>query len=248
MPDIDLGLVSPPEEPDPDLLTFGPERPGGGSPARRHRWLPARWLPARWQGRPVPRSVVAVVSAVVAGAAVAVYLDRPTDEPAPAAEPAPVLAPESWLDVTADAFPRPEEAGSDADRRRWEQATAGHPAEAVLVLPLALYQPRLTGLPPGTYQVRASCELGQLPEALPGPVRYRVSVQEPAGPQVSRATFRCDGQVRIAPERLTVDGYHAYFSGVAFPIEDPVENPAGPGPDFLVGNYDPVVVVSFTRV
>lgn len=238
MPDIDLGPVSEPAGSDPDLLRFGPEPSG---PDRPGRWP---WSPAWWRDRPLPRSVVAVVSAVVAGAAVAAYLEPAADRPDPATDPVQLLVPEHWLEVEDGPLLRPEELGSEADRAGWQQAIAGHPPEAALVLPLALYRPRLAALPPGSYLVQASCRLTAPPERAPDPARYRITLQEPAGPSVAESRLHCDGTLGTVHERLSPPDYAALFAEFGF-IFEPVRESRG-SRYFDLEQSKPVVVVSFT--
>lgn len=254
MREIDLGPVDPPERQaidqpaaaGADLLSFGREQDtrDGDRPDWVARWWGYLHLPERWR-RPVPRSLVAAVSAVVAGAVVAFYLDRPADEPpAPRGEPVPLLAPESWLDVSENYSGPLFFDEVDASGPRWEQALALHPPEAVVVLPLALYQSRLLGLPPGDYLVQASCTVQEVPESISQPVRYAVSVRDPGDFNDSPRGLPCDGELQILDVYLTVIGYQAYFSEFYFLFDEISEGE--PDPYLALQRSDPVVVVSFT--
>lgn len=238
MPEIDLGTMSPPKGADPELVTFGPEPPDPDRSGRGQWWQ-------SWRDRPVPRSVVAVVSAVIAGAAVAAYLGPDPERSDPATDPVQLLVPETWLEVEGDALLRPEEMGSDADRAGWRRAIADHSPEAELVLPLALHRPRLAALPPGSYLVQASCRLTEPPERAPDPVRYRINLQEPAGPSLVESTLHCDGSIGTVHEHLSLPDYAALFAEFGF-IFEPVRESRGTR-YFALEQAEPVVVVSFTQ-
>lgn len=161
-----------------DRLGFGrdPDRPGL---LERLRGLPAVRAVT---GRPWPRTVVAAVSALVSGVGVAVYLGGPPEE-APAAEPEPILRPESWLEVTEGIGFLPEPAELDPEQRALaEQELARHPADAPVVLALGDMglgtaingsDATLQGVPPGRYRLQATC----VPPVEPSwPVRVVVSL------------------------------------------------------------------------
>ncbi|MGH3680058.1 MAG: hypothetical protein ACRDT2_07380 [Natronosporangium sp.] len=223
----------------------------GGPDRLLNRWhrlrLPDRWhwlrLPDRWR-RPVPRPVVAAVSAVVAGTAVAVYLNSTADPPPPL-QPVPVLAPESWLDVQ-DQRGGFDPFGSDLPTPPPDRMVAAHPAEAVTVVPLTLYGSALVALPPGDYQVRASCELSGSPLSLPDPVPVEVMVVDSERVTFTSGEVSCDGAVWPVAEPVTIVDYRAFYVhyGVAAPpgVSDTYD------PYLDLEQAGPVLVVSVTPV
>lgn len=261
MPEIELGPVARPDRVPPDgadwppadgtgppsadgadLLSFGPDRgdPAGGR--LRSRWHRLR-LPDRWR-RPVPRPVVAAVSAVVAGAAVAVYLNGAADPPPPL-QPVPVLAPESWLDVQ-DQRGGFHPFGSDLPTPPPDRVVAAHPAEAVAVVPLTLYGSALVALPPGDYQVRASCELSGSPQSLPDPVPVEVSVLDGEHLRLTSDEVGCDGAVWRVAKPVTIVDYQAFY--VHYGPAGPLSASETYDPYLDLEQAGPVVVVSVTPV
>jgi hypothetical protein len=257
MPEIDLGPVSPQPEPqpgqhpepqpgpqpEPGLLGFGPwaGRAGPDDPAGTP-W--ARWwrrLPARWR-RPVPRTVVAIGSAALAAIAMALYLDRPVEVVAAIPQPARLLAPESWLEVQEGNFPVQVEL-TDELATRLSELRPGHPADAILVFPLADFGGRLLGLPPGRYRVHATCSLGRSFEGTTEPARVVVLLRGPSDFS-GGSEFACDGTPQVTQDRLTVNDYQAFFSEYYFLFEEE-EHAGDPA---LIEQAEPLVVVSITPV
>jgi hypothetical protein len=220
-------------------INLGPTRPAERVPAEPSApALPAgallRRLPARWR-RPVPRSMVAVGSAALAAVAMALYLDRPAAAPAP--EPAPLLSPESWLDLQDGGFPVPFEL-TDGRLPRWAEAGRQHPPDAILV-PLADRPPALLALPPGSYQVRASCSLAADQELIDA-FRIFVNFRRPA--EQSGRPFpdiRCDGAARVVYQRLPVTRYQAFFADYHVLFGDTDRQDP-------LSLADPLIVLSFT--
>lgn len=263
MPEIELGQVARPDRVPPggadwpppdgagsapadgaDLLSFGPDRGdrAGGPGQLLNRWRHRLRLPDRWR-RPVPRPVVAAVSAVVAGAAVAVYLNSAADPPPPL-QPVPVLAPESWLDVQDrgpfDLF------GYDVPSPPPDRAIAAHPAEAVAVVPLTLYGSVLVALPPGDYQVRASCELSGSPETLPDPVPVQVSLNDTQHTPLTSGEVSCDGALWPVAEPVTIVDYQAFY--LRYDVAPPLNVSETYDPYLELEQAEPVVVVSVTPI
>lgn len=261
MPEIELGPVARPDGVPPvaprgggppdgagspsaegaDLLSFGADRgdrvdrPGRLLNRLRYRLR----LPDRWR-RPVPRPVVAAVSAVVAGAAVAVYLNGSADPPLPLVlVPAPVLAPESWLDVQDSGAFDPDLPAPPPDR-----LIAAHPAEAVVVVPLTLYGSALVGLPPGDYQVRASCELSGSPQSLPDPVPVEVSLNDGQLTPLTSGEVSCDGALWPVAEPVTIVDHQAVY--LRYGVVAPLGVSDAYDPVLDLEQAGPVVVVSVT--
>lgn len=249
MPEIDLGQMTPPDG-EPDLLSFGGEPVGGADrlDLAGERRDPAdqrgpRWLPAWWRDRPVPRSVVAVVSALVAGAAVAIYLEPQSGAPSdPPPEPARLLTPESWLDVAdlADGlFFQPAE----PEGPRVDAAVAEHPSNASLVLSFAENGSRLFAVPPDRYQVLVSCQLAVPPESIRDSVEFQIMLREGNRHGGDVVELTCDGELQTFHEQLNLPDYQAFVVEF-FPT---FLSPDGGDPGFLVEEAEPVVVVSFTK-
>jgi hypothetical protein len=180
---------------------------------------------------------VAGGSALLAGVAVAWYLNRPPPEPAEQPRPIviPLIVPESWLSLST----HPHEAGPDAsppDSDRLASAAAVHPDQAVRVWPLTGPQP--VGLPPGTYRVHASCDPAgaTIPPELDGPLVVDVYIQDPTDDaNYLSGLVPCDGRVHQMDPDLSFTGNRA-FEGSYF-VTQTVEAPPVPGL---------LVVVSFT--
>jgi hypothetical protein len=218
MPEIDLGV---PGEPEPD-------RSG-----------------TRTWRRPLPRSLVALGSALLAAAATALYLGGPADQPdtdRPAPQPARLLAPETWLVVEEGGYPPPLDLTGGAGARL-ARSTEQHPRDAVLVLALDNHNPRLIGLPPGSYQVRASCEARTLPAGVDRPLRVMVMLRDPTAQIGDPIEVTCDRAPQVIQERLRVTGYRA-FHGEHYYLFG--TGKSEPDPFLSIGRTDPLVVLSFT--
>jgi hypothetical protein len=220
MPEIDLGV---PGEPEPV-----PERSG-----------------TRTWRRPLPRSLVALGSAVLAAAATALYLGGPADQPAPdrpAPQPARLLTPETWLVVEEGGHLPPLELTGGAGT--WLARAAGqHPPDAVLVLALDNHGPRLIGLPSGSYRVRASCTARSRPADVDQPLLVMVSVRDPADQTGEPVPIGCDGATQVIQERLRVTGYQGFYGEHYFRFGT---SESEPDPFLSIGRTDPLVVLSFT--
>lgn len=163
------------------------------------------------RARRPPYSAVILTSAVLAGTAVAFYMDRPVEE-VRGASGGPHLLPESWLNTQVDPEPPVEPTGELA------RMLSRHPADATLVAPLRLHQENLIGLPPGTYHVRASCSAE--PAAAPGaePARFGIQIIDPAARELALGSSAeqepgdpvCDGEPHPLPGALAVTGYQAF--------------------------------------
>ena len=218
MPEIDLGVTGEPE----------PDRSG-----------------TRTWRRPLPRSLVALGSAVLAAAATALYLGGPADQPAtdrPGPQLARLLTPETWLVVEEGGYLAPLDLTGVAGRPL-ARATAQHPPDAVLVVPLDNHGPRLIGLPPGSYQVRGSCTARSLPADLDQPLRVMVSVRDPADQTGEPVAIGCDGATQVIQERLRVTGYQGFYGEHYFRFGS---SESEPDPFLSIGPTDPLVVLSFT--
>ncbi|HEY8450739.1 MAG: hypothetical protein FWJ70_10295 [Micromonosporaceae bacterium] len=201
-PELTVGPAEPLDDPAvvEDRLGFGrdPDRPGL---LERLRGLPAvRALRAR----PVPRTVVAVVSALVSGVGVAVYLGGQPEE-TPAVRPLPIVRPESWLEVTDGAlYHFVESTQSDPERQaRAERELARHPADAPLVLALE-FEPSLRGVPPGTYRLQATCA------PPPEPARPVLVVAYHGTDEDLVLEMPCDGDFHAGDAPLHLSDYRAY--------------------------------------
>jgi hypothetical protein len=179
---------------------------------------------------------------VIAGAAVAAYMDRPVEvvEATPPLSRV-ILEPESWLNVDVAEDQAPEQSGEEI-----EQLLAGHPPEATVTLPFSGYYEQLVGLPPGTYHVQASCIPGTptLPPELAGPAWFAVEISDPASylpaPESSAdqsPDMSCDGDLYTVSARMTVTGYQA-ATVYRYSAFDELET-------YVEGTF---VVVSFTPV
>jgi hypothetical protein len=181
----------------------------------------------------MPRVAVAVISAVVAGTAVAVYL-QPGEPTVPAPEPLPVLEPESWLDVREGRpFGPPPHPGEQQELV--DEEMARHPPDALIVIPVSAHDVNLHGFPPGTYQVRLTCR----PPAGAEPVSIGLDF---LNDELSRSVpmeVPCDGEMQVRPDPFTVRGYQGY-NLYYYPITDSPDDP------WLGRDEQPVVVVSFT--
>ncbi len=208
-------------------LTVGPAEPLDGDPSvaqdrlgigrdpdRTSLLERVRELPAvrAVRARPVPRTVVAMVSALVSGVGVAVYLGGPSEETVPPAGPVPVVRPESWLEVTEGARYSFESAPVRPEWRALvEQELARHPADAPLVLALGVER-SLRGVPPGSFRLQASCAPRE--DALP----VRVVVVEAHennqvlvfNDEVLVFHIPCDGAVHAADRPLRVADYRPF--------------------------------------
>jgi hypothetical protein len=237
------GRPIPPDHPpaaSPETVTFG-RGDGRGLTARLRDHPRLRAL----RERRLPYSVVAVASAVIAGTAVAVYMDRPVEEVS-ATPPVTrvILEPESWLNVHVDPIQPP------APGEELEQMLAHHPSEAVVALPLERYQEHLLGLPPGTYHVRASCsaETTTLPAEWEGPAWFTVDVLDPGtydpAPEsdVDRdVDMVCDGDLHTVSARMTVTGYRAFHVYVYSFLDELAEEGGYEVPDvFAAVSFTPV--------
>jgi hypothetical protein len=208
----------------------------------------ASWLRERW--RQPPYGVVAVASALVGGAAVAVYMDRPVEIVEPG--PAPLQlnrAPESWLNVAVDDNPAPTESGEELDLM-----LARHPADATLTEPLELYQENLVALPPGTYQVRAACSAETVaPPDRGGPAWFTIDIIDPTDyePAPESSTGRdpadlvCDGEPHTVSTGMPVTGYQAFLVSYYTALHRQAENEDEPMGVVIPGVH---VAVSFTPV
>ena len=229
MPEIDLGL---PGEPVPE-----PDRPQS-----RTGWLPR--VPDRWR-RPLPRSLVALGSAVLAAVATALFLGGPADQSAtdrPAPQPARLLTPETWLVVEEGGNLPPLDLTGGAGT--WlARAADQHPPDAVLVLALDNHGPRLIGLSSGSYQVRASCAARTLPAGVDRPLRVMVVVRDVADQIGDPIEVTCDRAPQVIQERLRVTGYQGFYGEHYFRFG---ASESEPDPFLSIGRTDPLVVLSFT--
>jgi len=252
VPEINLGPVDSAELRDEDrpgtdldLLSFGPEPAGADRPAAGWTGRYLRLLPARWR-RPVPRSLVALGTAMITAAAVTAYLDQPDAEPVLPLEPARLISPESWLDVQEGGYPFPFEL-SDRVAPRVAQVRSRHPADAIVTVPLDEGSPALVGLPPGAYRVQATCSLVVLPAGLRGPLQVSVQLRDPSdrgSTAVPVPDVPCDGDVHTTHDPLDVSGHRAYFAEMFFVFDE--ADLSGGDPYSLVRIGEPVVLISFT--
>src|SRR5690606_9168229 len=204
-----------PAEPLDGDQPVAPDRLGiGRDPDRTGLLERLRELPAvrAVRARPVPRTVVAAVSALVSGVGVAVYLGGPPEEAAPAATPVPIVRPESWLEVIDGILYDFGSTQVDPERQALvEQELARHPADAPLVLALGLER-SLHGVPPGSFRLQASCAPRE--DALP----VRVVVVEAHennqvlvfNDEVLVFHIPCDGAVHAADRPLRVADYRPF--------------------------------------
>lgn len=215
---------------EPASLSFGDDRDDRPDLVGRLRRVPGlRTL----IGRPLPRVAVALISAVVTGTAVAVYL-QPAEPAAPPPAPLPVLEPESWVDVRESRMVQPRQLDPE-ERERVDRELARHPSDALIAAAISVNDMNLYGFPPGAYEVRLTCRVPA--GADPVSIGFDMYNTDPgsSGPTME---IPCDGELQVRPEALTVTGYQAY-SLYYYPITDSHEDP-------LFGADSPVVVVSFT--
>jgi hypothetical protein len=218
-----------------------------GEPTAQRPPPRASWLRERW--RQPPYGVVAIASALIGGAGVAVYMDRPVEIVEPG--PAPLQlnrAPESWLNVAVDDLPPPPEPDEELERM-----LARHPADATVAEPLELYQENLVALPPGTYQVRAACSAETVAPPDGGPAWFTIDILDPTtyepAPESSTgrdpADLVCDGEPHTVSTGMPVTGYQAFSVGYYTELHRQAENEGGPTGVAIPGVH---VAVSFTPV
>lgn len=238
MRDLEVGPADPSPTAVPDTLSViqgGPDPDGSGRGVRAPAWLAAaagripgvRMLRRRPVTPLTAATVSAAVAALLAGGAVAVYQQRPVEVvPQAPVQTRAILEPESWL-VIEEAPWAPPVRDDQAYRQLRDQAMAQHPSEATVALVLTHdWPPDLVGLPPGTYQVRASCTVSDPPDDLAGPIVFSVDVHEPAYVWVEDQEgedFRCDGAVHPTAAGLVVTDYQAFTVAASVWVELPEE-------------------------
>lgn len=261
MRDLEVGPADPSPTAVPDALSViegGPDPDGSGRGVRAPAWLAAaagripgvRLLRRRPVSPLTAATVSAAVAALLAGGAVAVYQQRPVEvvSQAPVQTRA-ILEPESWLVVEEAPWGAPPVRDDEENRRARDQALTQHPPEATVTMVLTDdWPPDLVGLPPGSYQVRASCTVSDPPDDIPGPIMFSFDVHAPESlwEYENGEALRCDGAVHPAAAALEVTDYRAYIVTASVWVELP-EELRGLEDDWYP--YDSaMVVVSVTEV
>lgn len=210
----------------------------GGAPRLLRDRLARLPMVRRLTARPVPRGVVAAVAAIASAAVVTIYMDRPVG-PVPV-EPQlfrPIVTAETWLDADPVPVHDPISAsGLPADD--WQRVVAAHPTNAIVALAIST-QPRLFGLPPGQFEVRASCEVAE-PRTGVRP-QLALWVRLAATPGDDHITVTCGTGSRPVMV-LDVHDYQA-FEALYFPIPDPSQGEHGgqePTGQLVVISFAPV--------